>query len=189
MSKSANPKAKGKTTLDKIELAISTLKDPTGSSRVAIVKYLKVECGIESAPAIKKAFTTGVAAGRLLQKGQSFKLPGVVYDAPEEEQIQQEDLKLGKADAPAAAKGCTVTMKYAGTLKSGEKFDAASKFSFTLGAGEVIKGWEKGVPGMRVGGRRKLTIPPKDGYGKRGSPPEIPPNATLVFDITLLKVE
>jgi hypothetical protein len=88
MSKSANPKAKGKTTLDKIELAISTLKDPTGSSRVAIVKYLKVECGIASAPAIKKAFTTGVAAGRLLQKGQSFKLPGVVYDASEEEQIQ-----------------------------------------------------------------------------------------------------
>jgi FKBP-type peptidyl-prolyl cis-trans isomerase len=83
----------------------------------------------------------------------------IVHDAVVS--FRQEDLKLGKADAPAAAKGCTVTMKYAGTLLSGEKFDAASKFSFTLGAGEVIKGWEKGVPGMRVGGRRKLTIPPK----------------------------
>mmetsp|Transcript_30426 Transcript_30426/g.66464 ORF Transcript_30426/g.66464 Transcript_30426/m.66464 type:complete len:189 (-) Transcript_30426:200-766(-) len=188
MSKSATPKAKGKTTLDKIELGIRALKDPNGSSRHALVKYLKAE-GIENATAIKKAFKTGVESGRLIQQGQSFKLPGVQFDGPEEDRIQQEDLKLGKEDAPEAVRGSTVTMKYVGTLESGEKFDAASKFTFTLGAGEVIKGWEKGVPGMRVGGRRKLIIPPKDGYGKRGSPPEIPPNATLVFDITLLAVE
>ena len=82
-----------------------------------------------------------------------------------------------------------VTMKYRGTLEDGTEFDAASKFEFTLGVGEVIKGWDKGIEGMRVGGKRKLTIPPKLGYGKRGSPPEIPPSATLLFDVTLVAVK
>lgn len=80
-------------------------------------------------------------------------------------------------------------MKYRGTLEDGTEFDAASKFAFTLGAGEVIKGWDEGIEGMRVGGERRLTIPPKLGYGKRGSPPEIPPDATLVFDVELLAVK
>ena len=62
-------------------------------------------------------------------------------------------------------------------------------FSFTLGAGRVIRGWEQGVPGMRVGGQRRLIIPPELAYGSTGSPPTIPPNATLVFDITLLGVQ
>mgnify|MGYP001145806012 CR=1 FL=1 len=80
-------------------------------------------------------------------------------------------------------------MKYRGTLEDGTEFDAASRFDFTLGAGEVIKGWDKGIDGMRVGGKRKLIIPSKLGYGKRGSPPEIPPNATLVFDVELIAVK
>lgn len=80
-------------------------------------------------------------------------------------------------------------MKYRGALEDGTEFDAASRFEFTLGAGEVIKGWEVGVRGMRVGGKRRLTVPPKLGYGKRGSLPEIPPSATLVFDVELLAVK
>lgn len=80
-------------------------------------------------------------------------------------------------------------MKYRGTLEDGTDFDTASKFEFTLGAGEVIKGWDNGIEGMRVGGKRRLTIPPKLGYGRRGSPPEIPPSATLVFDVELLAVK
>eukprot|EP00959_Pyramimonas_sp_CCMP1952_P472260 9499764-Pyramimonas_sp.AAC.2 len=89
MSKSATPKkAKGKTTLDKIELGIRTLKDPNGSSRQALVKFLKAECGIENAAAIKKAFKTGVDSARLIQQGQSFRLPGVEFDGPEEDRIQ-----------------------------------------------------------------------------------------------------
>ena len=81
-------------------------------------------------------------------------------------------------------------MIYQGTLQEdGSQFDSASKFSFTLGAGEVIKGWETGVAGMRVGGRRRLTVPPKLGDGKRGSPPEIPGDATLCFNIKLLAVK
>eukprot|EP00854_Cymbomonas_tetramitiformis_P006000 gene6000-7212_t len=179
--------AKSKTTLDKIEVAIRALKDRGGQ---ALAKYLKSEFDFANTVALKKAFKTGVDSGRLLQRAQSFTLPGLEFaDATGDDTTKQEDLKLGKEDASEATVGATVTMKYVGTLLSGERFDAASKFTFTLGAGEVIKGWERGVPGLRVGGRRRLTVPPKEGYGKRGSPPEIPPDATLVFDITLLKVE
>ena len=71
---------------------------------------------------------------------------------------------------------------------AGALFDQAREFEFTVGAGEVIRGWDRGVAGMRVGERRRLKVPPKLGYGKRGSPPEIPGDATLAFEITLLRV-
>ena len=85
-------------------------------------------------------------------------------------------------------------MKFEDLVKTSQPFvDSANIYtahcSFTIGAGEVIKGWDIGVKGMRVGGRRKLTIPAKLGYGKRGSPPEIPGDATLCFDIKLLAVK
>ena len=80
-----------------------------------------------------------------------------------------------------------ITMKYVGTLaKNGREFDRG-KIAFRLGAGEVIKGWDVGCAGMAVGERRQLFIPAKLGYGKRGAPPDIPPNADLMFDCTLLK--
>ena len=69
--------------------------------------------------------------------------------------------------------------------EGGAQFDRAAHFRFTLGIGEVIKGWDLGVVGMRVGERARLVVPPKLGYGKRGSPPEIPGDATLCFDVTL----
>ncbi len=90
-----------------------------------------------------------------------------------------------------AKAGNTVTVNYVGALYSnGTVFDASWKrkepFSFALGQGQVIPGWEKGVPGMKVGGRRELIIPPAEAYGAKGSPPKIPPNETLVFMIDLL---
>ena len=78
-------------------------------------------------------------------------------------------------------------VKYCGKLLSGKQFDAGD-ITFRLGAGEVIKGWDLGVAGMRVGERCKLVVPPKLGYGKRGSPPEIPPDSTLCFDVTLNRI-
>ena len=80
-------------------------------------------------------------------------------------------------------------MQYRGTLEDGSCFDSAKRFKFQIDAGEVIKGWDRGIKGMKVGGSRKLVIGSKLGYGKRGSPPEIPGNATLIFAVKLLKVE
>lgn len=101
-----------------------------------------------------------------------------------------EDLQLGSAGTAAAAVGQRVKVQYTGRLKSnGKVFDSSGKrpFTFKLGRGEVIRGWDIGVAGMRVGGKRRLTIPPEKAYGKAGSPPVIPPNATLVFDVTLME--
>ncbi len=100
-----------------------------------------------------------------------------------------EELAVGKG--PEAVRGKTVEVHYTGWLTDGKKFDSSvggAPFSFRLGAGEVIEGWDRGVAGMKVGGKRKLTLPPELGYGAAGAPPDIPPNATLVFEIELLAV-
>lgn len=100
------------------------------------------------------------------------------------------DVKVGTGKE--AKDGNTVTVHYTGTLTNGKKFDSSvgrGPFSFILGRGEVIKGWDRGVKGMKIGGIRKLTIPPHLGYGERGAGADIPPNATLLFDVELLKVE
>ncbi len=92
-----------------------------------------------------------------------------------------------------AKPGDQVRVHYTGALQNGTVFDASKPrgvpFEFRIGQGMVIKGFERGVVGMKVGGVRKVTIPPELGYGKRGAPPQIPPNATLVFDIELLDVK
>jgi FKBP-type peptidyl-prolyl cis-trans isomerase len=98
---------------------------------------------------------------------------------------------LIKGSGPEAKAGQSVTVNYVGVLfKGGKEFDASWRrnepFTFTLGKGQVIKGWDQGVAGMKVGGRRELVIPAELAYGKRGSPPTIPPNAPLVFVIDLL---
>ena len=105
--------------------------------------------------------------------------------------LQIEDLKEG--DGATAATGDNVTVHYVGVAYStGEQFDASwdrdQPFSFPLGAGQVIPGWDQGVAGMKEGGRRRLTIPPELGYGERGSPPDIGPNETLIFVVDLLEV-
>lgn len=94
-------------------------------------------------------------------------------------------------DGPEARPGDRVKVHYVGKLKTtGKVFDASTKkpFTFRLGAGEVIRGWDIGVKGMRVGGQRTLTIPPEKAYGRHGAPPQIPGNAWLVFDVKLLEV-
>ena len=105
-------------------------------------------------------------------------------------ELKKEDLKVGTG--PACKSGDKVRVHYTGTLLSGTKFDSSldrnEPFEFTLDAGMVIKGWDQGVAGMKKGGKRKLTIPSSLGYGASGSPPKIPPNATLVFEVELVEI-
>ena len=105
--------------------------------------------------------------------------------------LAYEDIEIGTGEV--AKTGDTVSVHYTGWLENGIKFDSSKDrnqhFSFHLGAGMVIKGWDEGVAGMQIGGKRKLTIPPDLGYGARGAGGIIPPNATLIFEVELYDIK
>jgi FKBP-type peptidyl-prolyl cis-trans isomerase len=136
---------------------------------------------------MKKSFINNLALGLLSI--------GVMMSTADAADLKIEDTNVGTGTTAEAMK--TVTVHYDGYLsdsgKKGKKFDSSrdrgQPFQFHLGAGEVIKGWDKGVAGMKIGGKRTLTIPPEMGYGARGAGGVIPPNAELIFDVELLGVE
>ncbi len=111
-------------------------------------------------------------------------LPACGSTSPSDGTLGITDLTVGTG--ATVVSGDTVTVTYVGTLTNGTQFDAGT-LTFRVGAGTVIKGWDQGLPGMRVGGKRRLTVPPNLGYGSQGSGP-IPGNATLTFDIVLLAI-
>jgi FKBP-type peptidyl-prolyl cis-trans isomerase FkpA len=127
------------------------------------------------------AISPSFLQGATMSEAKTTTASGLVY----------EDIKQGEGD-PATA-GKTVSVHYTGWLTNGTKFDSSKDrgqpFEFPLGGGRVIKGWDEGVQGMKVGGVRKLTIPPGLGYGARGAGRVIPPDATLVFEVELLKIQ
>ena len=105
--------------------------------------------------------------------------------------LQYEEMTVGTGKEAKA--GSRAIVHYTGTLKDGTKFDSSrdrgEPFPFSIGAGEVIKGWDEGVAGMKIGGRRKLTIPYPLAYGEAGRPPQIPPKSDLLFDVELMDVQ
>ena len=123
-------------------------------------------------------------------KSDESTVPAGPTSAPVTE-LKIEDVVLGTG--AEAKSGDTITAHYTGKLTDGTKFDSSvdrgQPFTTEIGVGAVIKGWDEGIVGMKVGGKRKLTIPGNMAYGEAGSPPTIPPNATLVFDIELLDVK
>jgi peptidylprolyl isomerase len=115
-----------------------------------------------------------------------------VPDGPPPKTLQTKDITVGEGDEAQA--GDTLTMQYVGVnYDDGKEFDASwdrgEPFTFQLGAGSVIPGWDQGIAGMKVGGRRQLIVPPDLGYGAQGQPPTIKPNETLVFVVDLLDVQ
>lgn len=122
--------------------------------------------------------------------GDSSKESSAEVKGEDVTELQIEQLKTGEGKEAVAGK--KVSVHYTGWLTDGTKFDSSvdrgQPFVFDLGAGRVIKGWDQGVVGMKVGGKRKLTIPASLGYGERGAGAVIPPNATLVFEVELLDV-
>lgn len=147
---------------------------------------------VEKKPAKQNGVENGKASSKELKKED--KSAGQKEEAGKTRTLQGglvvEDLKVG--GGVEAKPGKKVAVYYEGRLKKNNKvFDSSSKgpgFKFALGRGEVIKGWDLGVAGMKVGGKRRLTVPHQLAYGTRGSPPVIPPNSTLVFDVELKNV-
>ncbi len=144
---------------------------------------LGVEVTYDNVPADAAGFPVAstVEIGELAMPSDNIGIPA---------DLVIEDVTIG--EGALAEPGQTVSVHYTGWLRDGTKFDSSvdrgQPFQFLLGGGQVIKGWDRGVAGMKVGGKRRLVIPPDLGYGARGAGGVIPPNATLVFDVELLGV-
>jgi len=149
-------------------------------------------CGGGSSSSSSEATGESTGAPQASEESTATKPKVEKPSGPPPKELEENELVEG--EGAEAKSGDEVTVQYVGVnYKTGKEFDSSwsreEPFSFTLGSKSVIPGWEQGVEGMRVGGRRELVIPPELGYGETGAPPAIPPNETLVFVVDLLEVE
>jgi peptidylprolyl isomerase len=158
-----------------------------GSQRDAIAAPVNATQQSEPSAAVQRRSSQDAMLVAMTEKQEEREMENVVTT---DSGLQYVELVEGTGATPQ--KGQKVTVHYTGTLEDGTKFDSSrdrgSPFEFKIGVGQVIKGWDEGVGSMKVGGRRKLIIPSELGYGARGAGGVIPPNATLIFDVELLKV-
>ena len=175
-------------TLPEWNSIVARYKEPMISRRVSLFIPLLVACQErvpEPPPNPVSALSTASAPSATPEAA-----PAPASSGPSVTTLLKEDQKVGTG--PAAASGDKVRVHYTGTLMDGTKFDSSrdrdEPFEFVLGQGMVIKGWDEGVAGMKKGGKRKLTIPSDKAYGKNGSPPKIPPNAALAFEVELVEI-
>ncbi|MEB3179524.1 MAG: FKBP-type peptidyl-prolyl cis-trans isomerase [Nostocaceae cyanobacterium] len=155
-----------------------------GKQETAIAETLTKPQAEIAAPAENKTLTnkSTLIASKIMSEDNVVTTPsGLKY------------IDIEEGDGATPQTGQTVTVHYIGTLKDGTEFDSSvgrnRPFSFKIGTGQVIKGWDEGLSTMKIGGKRQLIIPPELGYGSRGAGGVIPPNATLVFDVELLKIQ
>ncbi len=171
----------------------------TGFFAALGVALLAVACSKLTAPPEPIATDTTTAATANAAQPKQPAQPQKPSPAPSmtapallaaQDKLQSKDLVVGKGQEAKA--GDTVSVHYVGTLTNGTEFDQSRKrgqpFTFTLGQGKVIKGWDQGLVGMKPGGKRKLTIPPQLAYGERATG-SIPPNSTLLFEVELLEIK
>jgi peptidylprolyl isomerase len=166
-------------------LVVSQLSSGKASAdELTHVQPAAIEQTINANPSVKDTNLIVMSAEK--ESGQSSDANVVTTPSG----LKYVEIKAGDGATPQ--KGQTVVVHYTGTLEDGTKFDSSRDrnrpFSFKLGVGQVIQGWDEGIASMKVGGRRQLIIPAELGYGSRGAGGVIPPNATLIFDVELLKV-
>jgi FKBP-type peptidyl-prolyl cis-trans isomerase len=164
-------------------------------------RFIKEEHLFRRTAALTAVVALAICAGALLMEAQQktapAKKPSTAAPTPvtgdpvvTKSGLKYWDIKAG--DGAEAVRGKRVSVHYTGWFTSGKKFDSSvdrgQPFEFRLGAGEVIRGWDEGVAGMKVGGKRQLNVKPELAYGSRGYPGAIPPNSTLIFDVELLAV-
>lgn len=174
-----------KTALDKAVAAILALGKP--SSAQAVTKYVEANYGYSNAPALKRAMKAAEGKALLKVKASYWVASKELPAASEGPCVSTELVRAGSDAAPPVGAGDTVAIDYELRLAAvpARVVERGKGFRFEVGAGDVIKGMDQGVLGMRLGERRKVSVPWKLGYGKRGAKPDIPGEADLVFDITL----